>query len=175
MEQVPPPFPGLWAAKPFTAAVLLLPQDGASAIYLVIRMLFLAFFSLWLSLFSRLPCCSPAGRASSEGSQECRMGSSSIPPLPPAECCCVVPKVKIKAFACSGRWMCGGRVLESTRREQLSHSWVSPRSQGRGKAWHQPPYSSLTASFKAESFSTVFQIGFCWLGLFPGDPCWECR
>ena len=32
--------------KPITAVVFLLPQDGVNAVYLVIRMLFLAFFPL---------------------------------------------------------------------------------------------------------------------------------
>lgn len=40
---------------------VLLPQDGVNAVYLVIRMLFLAFFffffSPWLSLFSVLLSC----------------------------------------------------------------------------------------------------------------------
>lgn len=46
MECVPLPFHSLWAEKPITAVVFLLPQDGVNAVYLVIRMLFLAFFPL---------------------------------------------------------------------------------------------------------------------------------
>lgn len=46
MERVPPPFHGLWAEKPIAAIAFLLPQDGVNAVYLVIRMLFLAFFPL---------------------------------------------------------------------------------------------------------------------------------
>lgn len=36
--------PGLWAEKSITAVLFLLPQDRVNAVYLVIRMLFLAFF-----------------------------------------------------------------------------------------------------------------------------------
>lgn len=95
MELVPPPFHGLLAEKPIAAAMLLLPQDGVNAVYLVIRMLFLAFLSPW-------PSC-PAGAAGSEGSQGCWAGNCSIPCLPPAEPCWVVPNLKVKALGCSGR------------------------------------------------------------------------
>lgn len=129
--------PGLWAEKSIMAVLFLLPQDRVNAVYLVIRMLFLAFFFFpWLSLFSWLPCCCPAGGAGSGGRQERGAGSTSIPPLPHAEPSCAALKLKITALALQQEvnpWQ------EETRGStgQLSDSWVSPRTKGSRKAWHE--------------------------------------
>lgn len=103
MERLPPPFHGLWAEKPITAVMVLLPQDGVNTVYLVIRMLFLAFLFPWPSLFSVSPAAVLLGQLAPGAARECRAGNSSIPCLPPAEPCCVLPKLKVKALGCTGR------------------------------------------------------------------------
>lgn len=83
MERLPPPFHGLWAEKPITAVMFLLPQDGVNTVYLVIRMLFLDFFFFLLAeLVFSLPGCCPAGAAGSGGSQGV-LGWEQQHPMPP--------------------------------------------------------------------------------------------
>lgn len=74
MERLPPPFHGLWAEKPITAVMFLLPQDGVNTVYLVIRMLFLDYFfflSSWLSLFSVSPAAVLLGQLAPGAAREC--------------------------------------------------------------------------------------------------------